>query len=162
MSYLLLNHCLYCSNRVTRSTTTILLLKVSYPVLTISSEQCIISWGDEAIASLSHHRNLPALTNTIGRKLWHFFHCVPLVSHYIFGMLLLLFGIFSCASSSLNVLKFSKIMHSLLLVTNEHILVYIPIHIPYSEKFSQDKIFVDGSKNENLWIKFSQMLATVA
>ena len=33
------------------------------------------------------------------------------------------------------------------------------IHIPFSGKFSQDKIFADGSKNENSQIKFSWMLA---
>ena len=34
-------------------------------------------------------------------------------------------------------------------------------YLPHSGKFFGDKIFIDGSKNENLWIKFSQMLATV-
>ena len=31
--------------------------------------------------------------------------------------------------------------------------------LPYSGKFSRDKIFADGSKNENSRIKFSRMLA---
>ena len=35
------------------------------------------------------------------------------------------------------------------------------VHIPYSGKFSRDKIFVGGSKNENSQIKFSRMLARV-
>ena len=33
--------------------------------------------------------------------------------------------------------------------------------IPYSGKFSRDKIFADGSKNENSRMKFSRMLARV-
>ena len=33
--------------------------------------------------------------------------------------------------------------------------------LPYSGKFSRDKIFADGSKNDNSRIKFSRMLARV-
>ena len=32
--------------------------------------------------------------------------------------------------------------------------------VPYGEKFSQDKIFTDGSSNDNSRIKFSRMPAT--
>ena len=28
------------------------------------------------------------------------------------------------------------------------------VKLPYSRKFARDKIFTDGSKNENSWIKF--------
>ena len=33
--------------------------------------------------------------------------------------------------------------------------------LPYSGKYSRDKIFADGSKNENSRIKFSRMLARI-
>ena len=34
------------------------------------------------------------------------------------------------------------------------------MHIPYGEKFSRDKIFENGSSNDNLRIKFSRMPVT--
>ena len=39
-----------------------------------------------------------------------------------------------------------------------HIYIIHVLNIPYNGKFSRDKIFTDGSKNENSRIKFSQML----